>query len=255
MKTRNCFLVFLSLIIFSLFLISCNTVYYGVGNVHNKSKYLQKPLYNDSVSKATYISGSFSNNLGRGYYKGEDSYYGDITFHQAYNKKYFVWAYGLSGFYGTYNVKELYEYPGYKTFYGGAITGDIALNIPIISDNSQFEYRILGLRLSLLYEDGAFADFRKNAKSEYLIVNSNPLNTSLNVTYYSDFAVKFDEDRTFGISGGFGHTIGRAFNQRLDYLFPTGSVYSTIFNYFVELQLMYYWEAGGAVTMVFGYKF
>ncbi len=194
------------------------TVHYGVANSGSTSKYLTKPLYEEDAENnkaATYVSGQYFTNFGEGYYSDELSRFGDFLIHRVHSEKHHNISYGILGYMGKYHVNELTDFKGDKSFYGGGVTGGFNVRLPI----RRVEWRIIGLQSTLLYEDGKYASFRKEAEDaealvagddgeEQVLFNDlHPDNLVANVSVNTELIIKLDKI-SLGFYGSAGSNWG-----------------------------------------------
>ena len=187
------------------------TVHYGVANSGSASKYLTKPIYKDTADNkkaATYVSGQYFTNFGEGYYSDEFSRFGDFLIHRVHSEKHHNISYGILGYMGKYHVNELTDFKGDKSFYGGGVTGGFNVRLPI----KRIEWRILGLQSTLLYEDGQYSAFRREAEDaeelfsgdeQVLFNNMHPDNLIVNARISTELIINLDKTSLgFYISAG-----------------------------------------------------
>lgn len=169
--------------------------FYGVGNIGSESRLLLKPVYNDTIRKASYVTGHFSHDFGSGYQANENDYYFDLMLHRSYTAKTLGYSYGGSCYLGNYDASVGYPHNGPKSFYGASITGEINTNIPF----DGVDWRIIGVRTSVNYEGGGMILFRKNAEKDGLIYNRSNTNFTFNLGLTDEIVVKLKNNASCGL--------------------------------------------------------
>ena len=191
---------------------------YGIANFSSESTILLKPSFRDSTSTATYISGTLSHTvIAPEYNEHRGISLANFDYHKAISNKGHGVAYGGFLHAGNYQANSLSALKGgNKYFFGGGVTGESYVNIPMNS----LDWRILGLKFTALTEHGAYSKFRsdaENSPNSGSIVNLSPSNISLNLTASTELVVKLkNADAGFSFSFGIGHQIVTT-GQRLYY--------------------------------------
>jgi len=180
---------------------SCTqTLYYGPGMLGGESRYQAKPLHSDSSRSKHYVSAGFHHNFKEGYQHDEESRFGTANYHFALSRKNFSFAGGVGGYYGDYYPKAWDPTYGRKKFWGASATSEIQINVPLGHDN----FKIIGFRQSMFYEDGPFYTFRKEAaRSSPNIINYSSNHLLFNSSFTSEYEVNLEPFR-FGMYGTFG---------------------------------------------------
>lgn len=153
----------LILIVMTVFLVtfsSCSTFFIGNSNI--EPVVFVKPVYRDSASITSYVGGKFNRSEFMNPYSDmHTNYFGQLNWSQTQTEKYFNLSYGAFGYYGQitlnqYESSEPFDITN-KGYFGGGVSADIQLNLPFENVN----IRPIGIRGSLLYEDGEFAKYKK----------------------------------------------------------------------------------------------
>lgn len=160
--TRFRFLTILA--IFAICISSCSTPsYFSPALSGNDIAYLPKPMGADSVKVKNYVSASIAG-LTMPYSSG-DITMGMLNFSRAHTLKNVNIAYGAFGFAGATNYDESFydrEHP-VQAFSGkGVYGGGLRTSIGYYDYAGSAEFRILSWENALSFENGAYADFRKN---------------------------------------------------------------------------------------------
>ena len=198
------YLKYLLLLLFAwviIFLPSCSSIHYGIADTGNSPIYFTKPVSTDSIKSGNYVGGSFSHSIYSAYNENETNYFGKAYFFRSHAEKYFDFAYGAFGYVGNYKVDKINNYKGNKSLYGAGVSGEINANIPF----GVFEWRIIGIKTTLLYEDGKYSQFRKSAEKESLIVNNNS-NFVYNIGFSNEYIFKIKNKHIVGLYGCIGIT-------------------------------------------------
>jgi len=183
----------------------CGAPTYGIANGGTESTYLTKPIYSDTNANNNYISAKmYYSVLNTAYNPNEKMAFGEINVHRSHTRKNYNIAYAFVAYGGTYSVNEVEKYKGDKNFIGTALIGDLNYNIPL----DIMDIRIMGLRTSIIYENGSYATFRKKASSDGLIINAHPNNFALNLSLTQEFIIKLKKVN-FGAYNVSGMTFGK----------------------------------------------
>ncbi|MFZ6051611.1 hypothetical protein [Halocola ammonii] len=189
---------------------SC-TLSYGIANTAEATRYQPKPAYHDKDTSASYVSAYLSHNDGYGYFTNEDIIFGGARFHRAHTFKNFNLAYGAFGYAGSYNVQLVRDLQGEKSFFGGGLSGEANLNIPLFD---LFDWRVLGIRATAWGEGGEFARFKNEIRGKELegsdgyatISDEAPNNFLTNLSLTSELVFKHD-NFDLGLNGSYGFSI------------------------------------------------
>jgi len=201
MKTIKHIIVILTGCILLVFIHGCSP-YYAFGNAGIDPIAFNKPLYADSAKVTTYIGGKFTHSVDSAYdQKGERNYFGQLYWAQTHIEKYYNYSYGAFGYLGSYKVAAVENYKGDKSYYGGGLSSEINFNIPL----SNVDFRLIGVKGTLLYENGDFNRFRSLAYQQNLITGVTASRFSYNISFLQgiDFKVKkstLGADLSFGIT-------------------------------------------------------
>lgn len=197
--------------LFLILLVSLNSCFigYGLGNTAEGTRYQPKPVYQDKDTSANYISAYISHNNDLGYFQGEENMFGGARFHRANTFKNFNFAYGAFGYAGNYDVTFVKDLQGKKFFYGGGISGEANLNIPLFN---RLDWRILGVRVTGWAEGGEYARFRERISSEEfralsdtVFIDQAPNNFLTNVSLNSELVYKQD-NFNLGLNATYGYS-------------------------------------------------
>lgn len=192
----------IGLVCFLLFSLHSCTPYYALGNNGVNPIVFIKPVYADSALVTTYIGGKYTHTIDSAYsHKNEVNYFGQLNWSQTHTLKYYNFSYGAFGYLGTYKVAELENFKGNKTYYGGGISSEFCLNIPLKS----VDLRIIGIKGSLYYENGDFTKFRRIASEQNLISGVSASQFAYNISFTSGYEFKY-KNSSFGLDGSTGMT-------------------------------------------------
>ena len=182
MKTAS---LILTALVFAKSLLAQHADYYGTAHTANETTYLTKPVYTTSNANAIYFSGRFSHTVFP-YYDNERTYFGELSLHRSHTWKHINLSYGILGYGGSYRIHEVERYAGNKYFGGTGATGELNFNLPF----KKVDYRVIGVRTTLFYENGDYASFRKIAENDTLIENVNWFHGGINVSLYYEVLFK-----------------------------------------------------------------
>jgi len=159
------FIGILTVCVFILFIHGCSP-YYAFGNSGIDPITFNKPLYADSLKVTNYIGGKFTQTVDSAYMQnGERNYFGQVYWAQTHIEENYNYSYGAFGYLGSYKVTDVDNYKGNKSYYGGGMSGEINYNVPLRT----CDIRFIGIKGTLLYEDGDFTRFRREASQKNLI--------------------------------------------------------------------------------------
>ena len=180
---------------------SC-TPYYALGNNGIDPIVFIKPVYADSTLVTTYIGGKYTHSSDSAYsHKNEVNYFGQLNWSQTHTFKHYNFSYGAFAYTGNYKVAELENFRGDKSYYGGGISGEVCLNIPL----ENVDLRIMGLKGSFYYENGDFTKFRRIASEQNLISGVSASRFAYNISYTSGCEFKYKKS-SLGFDGSTGMT-------------------------------------------------
>ncbi len=205
----------------------CGLPDYGTAHTANEITYLAKEPYIDSCTNAFYISGRFSHTVSPTY-QNERTYFGELTLHRSHTWKYANLSYGIFGYGGSYKVYEIEKYRGNKYFGGIGGTAELNFNLPFKKVN----WRVVGVRITWLYENGRYTSFREIAEKDSLIENINPSKTQFHITGFTEVVIRLKKvDLGFYLSP-MGVTLGNGESN----LTISGAIYVTHMRmtYFVQ---------------------
>lgn len=190
---------FLLIIVLGITVSSCVPIYF-MANSGVEPIVFTKPVYRDTATVTEYIGGKFSHSIDSAYYHiGETNYFGQLYYFRTHTNKNYSFSYGGYGYMGDYNVQAVQAYRGKKNYFGGGISGDICLNLPF----EFIDFRIIGLKGTLFYEDGDFRKFKTLARQQHLaITSSNQFGCNVSIT--SELDVKLNPWSSIGVSTAIG---------------------------------------------------
>ena len=192
----------IGLVCFLLFSIHSCTPYYALGNSGVDPIVFIKPVYADSATVSTYIGGKYTHTVDSAYsHKNEVNSFGQLNWSQTHTFKYYDVSYGAFGYLGTYKVAEVESFKGNKKYYGGGLSSEFCLNIPLKS----VDLRPIGIKGSFYYENGDFARFRRIAAEQHLISGVTASQFAYNVSFTSGYEFKY-KNSSFGLGGSTGMT-------------------------------------------------
>lgn len=192
---------------------------YGLANSGGDPIFFTKPVYKDSAVVATYVGGKFCQTADSAYFhKNESSYFGELYLYRSHSQKFFNYAYGIFGYQGSYRVAQLEQFKGNKHFYGGGVSGEMNLNLPVYI----VDMRLFGVRGSAWYEGGDFYSFRKYASDQGLIENVNTSHLAYNISFMQEYNFRLNNS-----SVGFYHSLGTTSDLEHQYSYLTYT--STLF--------------------------
>lgn len=179
---------------------SCSTLY--IANSGIDPIVFTKPVYADSITANTYMGGK----INRSTYTDpmellRNNYFGQAHIFQTITGKYLNSSYGAFGYMGKIIVKDAIDNipTGYKNYFGGGISADIQLNIPV----SNFNLKPIGFKGSLMYEDGEYNKWRRQQMGS---VGNLMDNTLLNISQTIGANYQFLNKNTFGLDASAGYT-------------------------------------------------
>lgn len=193
---------------------SCIPSYYMANRAMDNIVFT-KPVYRDSSRVTSYIGGKFTQSLNisqnhsneTNYNPNDANYFGQLYLFRTHTKRNYSYSYGAFGYYGDYNVEAVKAYNGKKSYFGGGISSDICLNIPL----DMIDIKIAGLKGTLYYEDGDFRKFKILAGEQHLAQTSSDL-VGYNISGTSGLDLKLNKVNSIGIylsSGISGEFISR----------------------------------------------
>jgi hypothetical protein len=185
-----------------LLLVHSCTPYYALGNNGVDPIVFVKPVYIDSATTSSYIGGKFTHTTDSAYSnKNEANYFGQLNWSQTQTGKYYCFSYGAFGYLGSYKVVALENLKGNKSYYGGGLSSEFCLNIPL----GNAGLRLIGIKGSLYYENGNFTRFRRIAAEQNLIYGVTRSQFAYNISMSSGYEFKFKKS-SFGFDATYGIT-------------------------------------------------
>lgn len=234
-------ILFLSMIIALVLVTFGCRPQYGIANGGGDPIYFSKPIYKDSAVNAIYAGGKFCHSMDSAYlHKNETNYFGELYIYRSHAWRYLNLAYGLFGYTGSYKVAKVQKYVGNKSYQGGGISSEVNIRV----SNENFEFRVFGIRGTLLFENGQFYSFREKASEEGLIDNFNPGYYAWNLSFSSEAIYKLKRS-SIGLYGSIGITR----NLGSEDGFPT---YTFCGNYTYGKFTLYSQITGSTLFPVFG---
>ena len=207
----NRFITFF-LCIVTIFLLSNCSQQYGVANFGSSVNYVPKQVYRGEKVQDTHLTASGATSLGGAYAEVDKLAFGELSLSRNYTRKNYNLMFGGSGFVGNYQTNYISELSGNKSFFGLSAFGEANLNLNV---SEHFTLRPIGLRLSVMYEDGSFADFRREA-SRYMttpqqdpVDNIHPQLMSVSALAITELLF-LGKKSTFGMRWGLGRMSGGA---------------------------------------------
>ena len=162
-------ILFLSIVVITI--TSCVPAYY-MANSAMEPIVFTKPLYHDTATVSSYIGGKFNTALDSAYNNsGETNSFGQIYWFRTHIQKYYNFSYGAFGYLGNYKVTAVKELTGNKSYFGGGVSGEFCVNIPV----DAIDIRIIGLKGTMYYEDGNYRRFKMLARDQKLAITSTDL--------------------------------------------------------------------------------
>ncbi len=202
MKFFGHILFFISIIILS----NC-TVRHGIANFHTESTSLIKPTYRDTAVTKSYVSGNVNYTSPQIFPPPSEYnhiFSGAVQYHKVRTKEHSCVAIGgfLHG--GNYSARPLDMVAGgNKSFFGGGITAEASAN----GSGKKMDWRILGIKLTMLGEFGDYTRFRSEIE-DVTSKNLNPNDIGTNVSLFSEVIYKHDDyDLGYSFLFGLGNQI------------------------------------------------
>jgi hypothetical protein len=198
----------------------CSTpMYYGVANGGSESSYMDKPVYRGSDQISEYLSAKLFHTVGDyAYYEDESLGFAEFNAHRSHTYKNANLAYGGFLYGGYYRVSAVERFKGTKYMMGSGIAGEANLNIPF----KYVDWRIFGLKTTILYENGSYARFRNNAAEHPGFVNIHPYNAIVNLSLTTEIIVKLP-NLSFGLFFAMGWNYNPDINTMFEYEIFTGT--------------------------------
>lgn len=161
---------------------------YSIANAGIDPIVFTKPVYRDSATVTDYLGGKYSHSYDYMYFNpGETNAFGQAYWFRTRSDQDYTYSYGAYGYLGNYNVQATEYLNGKKSYFGGGISGDLCFNI----DLPQVDFRIIGIKGSLFYEDGNYLKF-KNLVDQTTSAFAAPDRVGFNMSSFSgiDFKLK-----------------------------------------------------------------
>lgn len=186
---------------------SCITVY-GIANVQSSTAYIPHPGHADtaqSVKKATYITGNYSSTIEDAAYEGdESSRMVGLSVNRSIAHNAYTFTYGGFGYGGRYVVNDRTSAPGPKSYYGVGVTGGSSLRL-----GKRRKFLDLSVRMTMMYENGEYADFRKNFDSIDNFTDQHPNALTTHLVGQMIFNFRIGKLKS-GVYNSFGAAFGRS---------------------------------------------
>jgi len=248
MKKTNCSITFLCGCILLFSLTGCSH-YYAFGNTGIEPIVFNKPVYGDSTKVTTYIGGKYTMSADSAYYhSGETNHFGQFYWAQTHTEKFFNYSYGAFGYVGSYKVVEMHNYSGNKSYYGGGLSGEINFNIPL----KVIDIRLIGVKGTVLYEDGEFTRFRKLTSQQQLINGVSASRIAYNISMTQGFDCNVNKGR-FGLDVTNGITY--FINDTPKFLTFSFNIHYNYKDYTVYLQnTNSFWGIGSEFALGMNYR-
>ena len=162
---------------------------------------------NDSTIISTSVGGKYTHSLhDANAHMGETNKSGMAFIYQTHTNKNFYFSYGCYGYSGEYLVKYYPETSKLEPYYGFGLSGEAGFNLPL---SNIFDFHVLGIRGSVFYEDGQYANFRKFVSSipenGYYHYNAYSSTNGYNISFTTGINYHFD-GLSLGFEGGLGKT-------------------------------------------------
>ena len=213
-----------------LFLLPGWTHYYAFGNTGIEPIVFNKQVYADSAKVTTYIGGKYTLSTDSAYYhKGETNYFGQFYWAQTHTEKYFNYSYGAFGYIGSYKVVEVESYSGNKSYYGGGLSGEVNFNLPL----KTIDIRLIGLKGTIFYENGAFTRFREQSSRQHLITGVSNSRFAYNISLTQGFDIKVEKGQV-GLDATSGITY--FMNDTPEFLTLSGNLHYSYKDYTIYIQ-------------------
>jgi hypothetical protein len=181
-----------------------------------------KPMHRDTAFTTSYVGGKYSNTQYLDSYTDLlENNLGQVNLYQTYTRKFLNASYGGFAYVGSIKISDyLNNHPensDNKNYYGFGATADVQLNLPF----GNFALRPLGARVSALYENGEYANYKNNLY-HILSIKNNYIATSISQTFGADYYFK-KSSIGFNFSAGFQTTYP---TQYFDFGYSSNIVYT-----------------------------
>jgi len=200
MRIFKCF-IFIVILVNSIFIFSGCLPRYGIANSGSDPIYFTKPMFKDSSISSNYFGGKYSHSIDSGYRRNETNYFSEIYLFRSNTMKFFNFSYGIYGYGGSYKVVNFEKFKGNKYYYGGGISSEANLH----SIQSLFDLRYIGIKGSIIYEDGDYRVFRLESSKDKLTQNINGNTLNYNISTTSEIVLKL-KNSILGLYGSIGVT-------------------------------------------------
>ena len=176
--------------------------YYALGNNGVDPIVFVKPVYTDSSLVTSYIGGKYTHTIDSAYsHMNEVNHFGQLNWSQTYTAKHYNFSYGAFGYVGSYKVDKLDDFKGDKPYYGGGLSSELCLNIPL----HNADLRLIGMKGSFYYENGDFTRFRRMAFAQHLISGVSASEFAYNLSMTTGCEFKFRHS-SLGFDSSMGMT-------------------------------------------------
>lgn len=213
------------------FLSSCSALY--IANPGIDPIVFTKPAYHDSTLVTNYVGGKFNRSeYLNSYDQLTDNYFGQLYLFQTQTYRFFNTSFGAFGYLGKVGVEDNFN-TNYKSYYGGGVSADVQLAIPIMN----FTLKPIGIKGSLLYEDGEYYRLRYNDLQAIGIISDKFM---CNISQTAGIDYQFRKNSLgLDISAGFSYMIPHMYMDL---------TYSAILNYTTP-KFMIYLQKSGALML------
>lgn len=192
-----------------------------------------KPAYRDSAFVSNYVGGKLNRSVYLNQYENlSDNYFGQLYLFQTQTNKFYNMSYGAFGYYGRIGVEKDVK-PTYEGYYGGGVSADIQLNLPI----QNIDLRLIGFKTSVIYEDGEYYRNKYTGLEEIGIYTDK---FACNISQTSGMTYKFRKS-SLGVDLSYGYT----------YTIPhmlMDITYSAIVNYSTPKFTVYVQKSGALMV-------
>jgi len=234
-------ILFITSVLFS----SCSPVFFA--NPGIDPIVFTKPVYHDSTSVSSFVGGK----LNRSQYLNRfeslgNNYFGQVYLFQTITNKYYSTSYGAFGYLGKMGIEDVENnfIQQYKNYFGAGVSAEAQLNIPYQNLN----FRPLGIKGSLLYEDGQYYQQRA---SELGGVFLSPDRFMANISQTSGIDYRFRNSSVgLDISAGYSFMIPHLY---------TDMTFSAILNYTTPKFMIYLQKSASIIVsnddLVIGFNY
>lgn len=192
-----------------------------------------KPAYRDTAFVSNYVGGKLNKSVYLNQYEIlSDNHFGQLYCFQTQTNKYYNISYGAFGYYGKVGFEENFS-TNYEGYYGGGVSADIQLNIPI----QNIDLRLIGVKVSGIYEDGEYYRNKYSGLQDFGIFTDK---FACNMSQTGGMTYKFRKSSLgVDLSYGFTYTIPHMFMDL---------TYSAIVNYNTPKFTVYVQRSGALMV-------